>query len=357
MALQTYNTHTHRERHTCLARFDRNQFCVASFRNLELSSGFPKVINTHLPMLSSPAQILRSVRSAKGLPRATILSSGFRHNAILPLLVNTKCLESRKPSLGVHIHSFRSFHTSRPAFDDSGINPNYPDEPAKIPRVRKPGRYFAESIDSSKYRLSNDPIYISPAGPQIAFTKRASYGLAALSCYLAYLGSMTTSISPLVATLVVLPLTLPIPFFQYLSAPYVNRVFRLYKKVPPVERVRALTPEEEAEEKALGYTQPRTYLEPQPDTFESIVDDETLVVEQIGKFGRSTSATQIKLSDIRIVHERFGWVNWVYTDPETKEVIKLYIADNVGGIKMDRIWGIIEKNSGIDNGRGFLNQE
>lgn len=119
---------------------------------------------------------------------------------------------------------------------------------------------------------------------------------------------------------------IPIPVFQYLSKPYVTRIFRLYRT-------------------------------DEPQTYENLVKDETLVVEQVGAFGRSVYATQIKLQDIRIAKERYGWVNWEYRDPETKEVLKMYVADNVGGIKMDRIWGIIEKNSGIDNGRSFLDEE
>lgn len=95
----------------------------------------------------------------------------------------------------------------------------------------------------------------------------------------------------------------------------------------------------------------------EPQTYENLTKDETLVVEQVGNFGRSVYATQIKLQDIKLTKERLGWVNWVYEDPETKDVVKMYVADNVGGIKMDRIWGIIEKNSGIDNGRAFLDEE
>lgn len=317
-------------------------------------------------MLPTPATLLRSSRAAISAPRAAILSSIFKHNTISPFLSLDKSQSWHSTSLytpnvsGVYLPSSRrQFHQSSFLLNNSGINPNFPDEPSQVPRIRRPGRYFADHLDTTRYRLGNDPIYSSPAGSQIAFTKRASVGLAALSGYIAYLFTMTTSVSSLVAALAVVPLVMPIPIFMYLSKPYVTRIFRLYKKIPPIERTRVLTPEEE-EDEAMGFASPRTYLEPQPDTFESIMEDETLVVEQIGAFGRSVRATQIKLSGLRIAPKnetRFGWVNWIYTDPETKEVIKLYVADNVGGIKMDRIWGIIEKNSGIDNGRSFLNQQ
>lgn len=284
-------------------------------------------------------------------------------------------LTNKKSSLLIRSHIYssspRSFHTSPVAFDNEGINPNFPDEPLQAPRIRKPGRFFAQQLDTSKYALSNSPIYVAPAGPQVAFTKRASLGLVALGTYLAYLANATSAtISPIAAALTLIPLFAPIPLFQYLSKPYVTRIFRLYEKKPLVE-----IKEEEEEElkkpegfegdgpKLEGFEefddgfpkQPR--YQAQPYTLEDLVDSETLVIEQIGNFGRSVHATEVKLKDIRIVKERMGWVNWVYKDPETKDELKMYVADNVGGIKMDRIWGIIESNSGIDNGRGFLNEQ
>lgn len=231
------------------------------------------------------------------------------------------------------------------ARDNEGINPNFPDEPIKVPRIRRPGRYFAEPLDTYKYRLGNWPIYVAPAGPQVAFTKRASLGLAALGGYIGYLATTMSSVSTLAAVLGVIPLLMPIPLFQYFSKPYVTRIFRLYDRIEPVQHKRQ-------GEDGLEYIEE----EPQPDTYETITGDETLVVEQIGTFGRSVHATRIKLNDVRLVKERMGWANWVYKDEKTGEELPLYVADNVGGIKMDRIWGVVEKNSGVDNGRGFLNQ-
>lgn len=283
---------------------------------------------------------------------------------------------SKRNSAAIHssfthnIQPSRSFHTSPVVFDNEGINPNFPDEPIQNPRIRKPGRYFAQQLDTSKYSLSNSPIYVAPAGPQVAFTKRASLGLVAIGTYLGYLTSATSaSISPITIALALIPLFAPIPIFQYLSKPYVTRIFRLYKKKPLIE----IKEEEEELKKPEGFEGDGPKLEgfedlddgfpkrpryqAQPQTLEDLVNDETLVIEQIGNFGRSVHATEVKLKDIRIANERMGWVNWVYKDPETKEELKMYVADNVGGIKMDRIWGVIESNSGIDNGRGFLNEQ
>ncbi|VVT55321.1 uncharacterized protein SAPINGB_P004538 [Magnusiomyces paraingens] len=254
-------------------------------------------------------------------------------------------LVSARNSIRPCLFSRKGFHTTTIVRSDEGINPNFPDEPIRVPRIRRPGRYFSEPLNTAKYRLSNWPIYVAPAGPQVAFTKRASLGLAALSGYIGYLATTTASVSALAATLGVVPLLLPIPFFQYLSKPYVTRIFRLYERLPPVIHKRT-------GEDGLEYTDE----EPQSYTYETLTEDETLVVEQIGAFGRSVHATQIKVKDIRIVSDRMGWVTWEYKDPESGEVLPMYVADNVGGIKMDRLWGVIEKNSGIDNGRSFLDE-
>lgn len=227
---------------------------------------------------------------------------------------------TRQACIGLSNRSFHSF-----TFLRSDINPDFPVDPRQVPRVRRPGRYFSEPLPPY-LRIGNAPIYTAPAGSQIAFTKRSTLGFAALGAYVGYLCSVTTAIPAYVMWAGLVPLLLPIPVFAYLSKPYVTRIFRLYRV-------------------------------DEPQTYENLTNDETLVVEQVGTFGRSVFASQIRLQDIRISNERYGWVNWEYKDPETNDVVKMYVADNVGGIKMDRIWGIIEKNSGINNGRAFLNEE
>jgi hypothetical protein len=213
------------------------------------------------------------------------------------------------------------FHTSTVA--QSLVNPVAPDDSYKI-RIRKPGKAFGEPMDPKK-QLGMRPIYEALAGHHVAFTRRASFGFLLASIYAGYVVYASASLPNMLGLIGFLPIALPIPVMQYLTAPYVTRIFRLYDRDVP-------------------------------QTYENIVKDETLVIEQVSMFGRSLKATEIKLKDIRLTNERMGWVNWVYTDKESGETIKMYVSDNVGGIKMDRIWGIIEKNSGVDNGRAFLDQ-
>lgn len=211
------------------------------------------------------------------------------------------------------------FHTT--SLRQSLVNPVAPDESYKV-RIRKPGKAFGEPMDPKK-QLGMRPIYTALAGHHVAFTRRASFGFLLASIYAGYVVYASASLPNFLGLIGLLPIALPLPIMQYLTGPYVTRIFRLYDRGVP-------------------------------QTYENITKDETLVIEQVSMFGRSLKATEIKLADIKLTKERMGWVNWVYTDKESGEVIKMYVADNIGGIKMDRIWGIVEKNSGVDNGRGFL---
>lgn len=83
-----------------------------------------------------------------------------------------------------------SFHTSRLRLD---VTSEFPEDLSKVPRVRRPGRFFAERLPRH-LRIGSAPIYDSPAGSQVAFTKRSTLGFAALGAYVAYLCSVTTGL-------------------------------------------------------------------------------------------------------------------------------------------------------------------
>jgi hypothetical protein len=191
-------------------------------------------------------------------------------------------------------------------------------------RIRTPGKFISDPIDPSK-RLGFNPLYTSPMGSQVAYTKKFSVGFLGLGSCALYLLNGAGVVEGFGALAAIIPLIFPIPVVNYLTKPYVTRIFRLYDK-------------EGAQ------------------TYENITKDETLVIEQIGMFGNRHHATAVKVKDIRIGKERFGWVNWICKDSNSGELLKFFVADNVGGLKMDRIWGIIETNSGVDNGRGFLDK-
>lgn len=109
---------------------------------------------------------------------------------------------------------------------------------------------------------------------------------------------------------------IPLPVVHHFTQDYVSRIFRLHDdtKVQDID---------------------------------SLTNDETLLVEKISFTGRKYYNTKVKVSELRTVNERAGFVNWRASDTA------LYVKDDIGGIKMDRIWGIAEHNSGIDNGRYF----
>jgi hypothetical protein len=96
----------------------------------------------------------------------------------------------------------------------------------------------------------------------------------------------------------------------------------------------------------------RVYKKGETQTLENMTEDETLAVERVSLFGRKAYTTLVKLQDIRRTSKRRGWVNWEARDSAGIST-GMYVADNIGGLRMDRIWGIIEHNSGIDNGRFF----
>lgn len=227
-----------------------------------------------------------------------------------------------QPTVTTKILTNRLFHTSTCL--RSITNPVSTDESFKI-KLRKPGKMWSEPLDPKK-QLSMRPIYEAPAGHHIAFTKRATFGFLFIGLYAGYVTLTAATLPNILGLVGILPIAVPIPLLHYLTKHYVTRVFRLYDK---------------------DVVQ----------TYDNITKDETLVIEKISTFGRSLHATEIKLKDIKLANGRYGWVNWVAKDEASGEVIPMYIADNVGGIKMDRLWGIVEKNSGVDNGRGFLDEK
>ena len=94
--------------------------------------------------------------------------------------------------------SSRQFHTTH--FVRSDVNPDFPEDSKKGPRVRRPGRYFAEPLPRA-FRIGNSPLYTAPAGSQVAFTKRSTLGFAALGAYVGYLCTVTTALPSYVTLL------------------------------------------------------------------------------------------------------------------------------------------------------------
>lgn len=219
-----------------------------------------------------------------------------------------------------HWGPLRSARFSTARILRSQIDPSNPEESA-LYKIKRPGMVFKEPMDPN-WVLSRQPLYEGPIASQIAFTKRWSMGILAVGGYVGYLALGVVDFSP---WLLAVPLSLPLPLIQWYAGSYVSRIFRVYRR-------------------------------DEPQTLENLERDETLMVEKLSLFGRSTYGVPIKVSTTFLANERHGWVNWAYIDPQRKSVTRLYVADNLGGLRMDRIWGIIERNSGTDNGRGFLSE-
>lgn len=213
----------------------------------------------------------------------------------------------------------RSFSTTLRRL--SQVDPSDPDQ-ALLYKIKRPGTFFKEPLDP-QIQLSHEPLYTAPMASQVSFTKRWSLGFFGVGAYIGYLTMGVGASSTLVAAGLV-PLLLPLPLIQYFAGGYVTRIFRVYRRN-------------------------------EPQTYEALTENETLMVEKLSLFGRSTYGVPIQVQNTFIANRRLGWINWVHLDERTGALTKLYVEDNIGGIQMDRIWGILEKNSNIDNGRSFLN--
>ncbi|KAH3673743.1 hypothetical protein WICMUC_003486 [Wickerhamomyces mucosus] len=183
-------------------------------------------------------------------------------------------------------------------------------------KVLRPNTIFSTELEL-KYRLGYDPIYISPAHKLIATLKRASLGFGLIGIYISQLMTSTPLFSLEVSYFVTVLSIFPLPLVHLFTKDYVSRIFRIYDTSVPIQNL------------------------------ESLVKDESLILEKISLTGRSTTNSLVKVQDLRKSYTKYGRINW--KDKSTG--LKYYVVNDVGGIKMDRIWGILEKSSGIDNGR------
>ncbi|KAK9369697.1 hypothetical protein V1509DRAFT_618850 [Lipomyces kononenkoae] len=225
----------------------------------------------------------------------------------------------------------------------SEIDPSKPEEEEVTTKIRTglfaPFIYHAEYLDTSKYSLSRAPIYQAPSSFHVSATKRVVWTIALIGGYFSSAMLTMDGIPTALALLVGIPSVLPLPIVTWLTTPYVHRIFRIYSNAEG-ERVE----------------------------LEKLKEDEEFIFECISVFGRSLYNCRVKLSDLRVASKRFGWVNLEVVGDRIKEIYPkqnivekaldgtrtrryFYVADDVGGHKMERIWSIIDRQSGIDNGR------
>lgn len=178
---------------------------------------------------------------------------------------------------------------------------------------------------ADKYRLSYEPIYEAPGSKYVAMLKRLTLSFGVIGVYGAKLFWELVQFEDIYALATLAATWTPALVVQYKTRDYVTRIFRLYDKE-------------------------------KPQTLENLVDDEQLVMEKLNTTGGKTYNTLLRIADndsLKLVKEKTPalapYRSWESTLNGQKEYF--YLVDNVGGMKMDRLWGIVEHNSDVDNGR------
>ena len=197
-------------------------------------------------------------------------------------------------------------------------DPIYVQERHKISKTKLP----------EKYRLSYSPIYEAPAAKYVSILKRLTLSFGVVGLYGSKLIYESTQFDDSFAYTLLAGTIIPIILVQWKTKDYVTRIFRLYNKEVP-------------------------------QTLDNLVQDENLIVEKLNFTGGKTYNELLKITDNKsliVSPDNKFWkpyTTWEEKDKETGSKREFYIVDDIGGIKMDRLWGIVERNSGINNGRTF----
>lgn len=196
-----------------------------------------------------------------------------------------------------------------------------------IVHIRKPNSFRNTPLPSN-YRLSYLALYEAPGAKYVAMLKRLSLSFAVLGCYGAKLFYESVQFDDIYAIATLISCTAPAYFVQIKTRDYVTRIFRLYDKE-------------------------------KPQTLENLLADEKLVMEKLNMTGGKTFNELLTITDnksLKLVHPpRFPllspYASWEEVEKESDVKRKYYVVDDIGGLKMDRLWGIVENNSKVDNGR------
>lgn len=203
----------------------------------------------------------------------------------------------------------------------TGNNPWSPTLYSDIVYVRKGLKNVALP---SNFRLSYEPLYEAPGTKYVAMLKRLTLSFGVIGLYGAKLLYELVQFDDLFALAAILGTWAPVVAVQYKTKDYVTRIFRLYDKS-------------------------------KPQTLENLVSDEKLVMEKLNATGGKTYNQLLEVSGNKSLklcpktNEVVPYRSWQEDHDGFKRYF--YVADNIGGMKMDRIWGIVEHNSGVNNGR------
>lgn len=174
------------------------------------------------------------------------------------------------------------------------------------------------------YRLSYEPIYEAPSVKYVSLLKRMTLGFALAGAYSSKLLYDLVQFEDIYAAGLLVTTLAPAVVVNYKLKDYVTRIFRLYDKDKPQD-------------------------------LETLTCNEQLVVEKLQPTGNRTYNTLLKIlnnDSLKLSAPPSPFKPYSSWQAETDGVThEYYIADNIGGMKMDRLWGIVEHNSGVNNGR------
>lgn len=233
-----------------------------------------------------------------------------------------------------HKSSFKSADST--VDTDDILSQNNPWSPTlynDIVKVRKPGSFTSTPL-ADKYRLSYVPLYESPGAKYVALVKRLTLSFAVIGAYGSKLFFESPQFDDIYAWSALTACSVPAVIAQLKTRDYVTRIFRLYDKE-------------------------------KPQTLENLVNDEKLIMEKLNITGGKTYNELLTVTNnksLRLTQKSnvpsflLPYSSWQETDPATKQTRHYYVVDDIGGLKMDRLWGIVEHNSGVDNGRYLEDQ-
>lgn len=193
--------------------------------------------------------------------------------------------------------------------------------------VRPPGALRSTKMPEN-FRLSYLPLYEAPGTKYVAMMKRLTLSVAVLGAYASKLFYELPQFDDIYAVAALAASSVPALAVQYKTRDYVSRIFRVYDKE-------------------------------KPQNLQSLIEDEKLVMEKLSVTGGSTYNELLTVSgnaSLQLLPQlRFSllapFLLWQEKDPQTGAVRRYHLTDDIGGLRMDRLWGIVEHNSGVDNGR------
>lgn len=243
---------------------------------------------------------------------------GIRHDM---LRLSSRSFTSSSIRLIKHKVNYKSADST--VDSDEIISENNPWSPTllnDIVRIRKTAWVPISTALPAKYRLSYNPLYESPGAKYIGLLKRLTLSFSVIGLYGAKLFYESPQFDDIYALITLISCSTPAVVIQLKTKDYVTRIFRLYDKELP-------------------------------QTLENLVSNEQLIMEKLNFSGSKTYNQLLQISgntELKLLQKE-AILGSKSTWQDKDRVFN--VVDNIGGLKMDRLWGIVEKNSGVDSGR------